>query len=195
MEFRILGPFEVVGPDGDVLELGSTRERALLALLVVHANEVLSLDRIIDELWPDRAPETAAKIVQVYVSHLRKALGEARDLLETRPPGYVLRLGTGSTDVERCEQLVDAAAAATPAQRAGLLRDALGVWRGDDHLETDTWDVSHPCEVVRPDGARVRPIHRIQPVALSVRGAGLDGEGTGSLTLIAEGSLPQFGLA
>lgn len=71
----------------------------------------------------------------------------------------------------------------------------LGVWRGDDHLESDTWDVSHPCEVVRPDGARVRPIHRIQPVSLSVRGAGLDGEGTGSLTLIAEGSLPQFGLA
>ena len=70
----------------------------------------------------------------------------------------------------------------------------LGIWRGDAHLETDTWDVSHPCEVVREGGARVRPIHRIQPVSLTVRGAGLDGVGTGSLTLIAEGSLPQLGL-
>jgi len=70
----------------------------------------------------------------------------------------------------------------------------LGIWRGDAHVESDTWDVSHPCDVVRPDGSRVRPIHRIQPVALTVRGAGLDGTGTGSLTLIAEGSLPQFGI-
>ena len=71
----------------------------------------------------------------------------------------------------------------------------LGVWRGDEFLECDTWDVSHPCEVVRPDGARVRPIHRIQPVSLRVRGAGLDGTGTGSLTLIAEGTIPDLGLA
>jgi hypothetical protein len=70
----------------------------------------------------------------------------------------------------------------------------LGVWRGDAHLEGETWDVSDPCEVGREDGRRVRPIHRIQPVSLTVRGAGLDGQGTGSLTLIAEGSLPQLGL-
>ena len=70
----------------------------------------------------------------------------------------------------------------------------LGIWRGDSHVESDTWDVSHPSEVVRADGSRARPIHRIQPVALSVRGAGLDGKGTGSLTMIAEGSLPQLGL-
>jgi hypothetical protein len=71
----------------------------------------------------------------------------------------------------------------------------LGIWRGDTHVESDTWDVSHPCEVVRSDGARARPIHRIQPVRLTVRGADLDGEGTGSLTMIAEGTLPQLGLA
>jgi hypothetical protein len=70
----------------------------------------------------------------------------------------------------------------------------LGIWRGDAHLESDTWDVTDPCEVGRPDGSSVRPIHRIQPVSLTIRGAGLDSEGTGSLTLIAEGSLPQFGL-
>ena len=70
----------------------------------------------------------------------------------------------------------------------------LGIWRGDAHVESDTWDVTDPCEVVRPGGNRVRPIHRIQPVKLRVRGAGLDGEGTGSLTMIAEGTLPQLGL-
>ncbi|MEZ4333755.1 MAG: hypothetical protein R3F35_18525 [Myxococcota bacterium] len=80
---------------------------------------------------------------------------------------------------------------------SGGYRDGrgLGVWRGEEWLESDAWDVSHPCEVVRADGSRVRPIHRIQPVALTVRGAGLDGEGTGSLTLIAEGLLPRLGLA
>lgn len=70
----------------------------------------------------------------------------------------------------------------------------LGIWRGDSHVESDTWDVSHPCEVVRTDGSRARPIHRIQPVSLTIRGAGLDGKGTGSLTMIAEGTLPQLGL-
>jgi hypothetical protein len=70
----------------------------------------------------------------------------------------------------------------------------LGVWRGDEHLERDLWDVSHPAEVVRAGGQRVRPIHRIQPVRVALRGAGLDGAGTGSLTLIAEGSLPELGL-
>lgn len=70
----------------------------------------------------------------------------------------------------------------------------LGVWRGDAHVEHDVWDVSHPAEVVRADGETVRPIHRIQPVRVAMRGGGLDGEGTGSLTLIAEGELPQLGL-
>lgn len=69
----------------------------------------------------------------------------------------------------------------------------LGVWRGDAHVEHDVWDVSHPAEV-RRDGETVRPIHRIQPVRVAIRGGGLDGEGTGSQTLIAEGRLPQLGL-
>jgi hypothetical protein len=74
----------------------------------------------------------------------------------------------------------------------------LGVWRGEDHLEHDVWDVRHPCEVRRGQGEAAevaRPIHRIQPVRVTVRGGGLDGQGMGSLTMIAEGSLPQLGLA
>ncbi len=129
MEFRILGPLEVVGGDGVPLRLGSVRERALLGLFVLHANEVLSTDRIVDELWPGDPPDTAAKIVQVYVSHVRRALGSARELLETRPPGYVLRLPAGATDVERCEQLVAKAADEKAETRARVLRDALAVWR------------------------------------------------------------------
>src|SRR5262249_44704203 len=70
----------------------------------------------------------------------------------------------------------------------------LGGWGGDDHVEYDVWDVSHPTVVVRAGGQTVRPIHRIQPVRVALRGAGFDGEGTGSLTMIAEGSLPQLGL-
>jgi hypothetical protein len=70
----------------------------------------------------------------------------------------------------------------------------LGVWRGDEHIEHDVWDVRHAAEVVRAGGQRVRPVHRIQPVRVTLRGAGFDGAGTGSLTLIAEGSLPQLGL-
>jgi hypothetical protein len=71
----------------------------------------------------------------------------------------------------------------------------LGVWRGDEHVEHDVWDVRHPAEVVRAGGQRVRPVHRIQPVRVALRGAGFDGDGTGSLTLIAEGRLPQLGLS
>ncbi len=70
----------------------------------------------------------------------------------------------------------------------------LCVWRGEEHVEHDVWDVSHPTDVVRSDGSVARPIHRIQPVRVSLRGAGLDSAGTGSLTLIAEGKLPQLGL-
>ena len=70
----------------------------------------------------------------------------------------------------------------------------LGCWRGEEHLEHDVFDVSHPVDVGRPDGSTARPLHRIQPVRVAMRGAGLDSEGTGSLTLIAEGDLPQLGL-
>jgi hypothetical protein len=70
----------------------------------------------------------------------------------------------------------------------------LGVWRGTDHVEHDVWDVRHHTEVVHPDGRVDRPVHRIQPVRVTARGQDLDGVGTGSMTLIAEGSLPRIGV-
>jgi DNA-binding SARP family transcriptional activator len=90
MEFRLLGPLEVVEHDR-VLVLGGGRQRALFAVLLLHANEVVSADRLIDGLWGQSPPATAGKIVQVYVSRLRKELGNGR--LVTRSPGYVLRVG------------------------------------------------------------------------------------------------------
>ena len=84
MEFRILGPLEVVGDSGPVA-LGGGKQRALLALLLLRANEVVSSDTLIDELWQGNPPETARKALQVLVSNLRKALGESR--IATQPPG------------------------------------------------------------------------------------------------------------
>ena len=106
---------------------------------------------------------------------------------------FSAQLGNGS-EVE-----VEAAALGPAVDMQGLgyggYDDArgLGVWRGETHVEHDVWDVSHPAEVRRGDRV-VRPIHRIQPVRVTLRGGGLDGVGTGSLTLIAEGNLPQLGL-
>jgi DNA-binding SARP family transcriptional activator len=89
VDFRILGPLEV--RDGDrELRLGGGKQRALLALLLVNANRTVSIDRIVGDLWGGSAPETAPKMVQIYVSKLRKLL--APGTLHTRPPGYSLQL-------------------------------------------------------------------------------------------------------
>ena len=97
MEFRVLGPLEVLD-DRRLLDLGAPRQRALFAFLLLHANEVVSTDRLAEALWPEAIPRTAAKAIQVYVSALRKALGGARDVLETRGSGYVLRVAPGELD-------------------------------------------------------------------------------------------------
>src|ERR671930_1222969 len=104
MEFRILGPLAVCD-EGRELSLGGARQRALLAILLLHANEVVSTDRLIDALWEDEPPETALKALQVYVSQLRKALGKER--LETRPPGYRLRADADELDLERFQRLAE----------------------------------------------------------------------------------------
>jgi DNA-binding SARP family transcriptional activator len=127
VEFRILGPLEVL-EDGHQVPLGGSKQRALLAFLMLHANEVVSRDRLIDGLWGDSPPETAPTALQVHVSQLRKAFG--RDLILTQPPGYLVRVGDGELDLHRFEQLVVAARAEETAQAARLLREALALWRG-----------------------------------------------------------------
>ena len=90
--------------DGDVaVALGGVRERSLLAILLLNANELVSTDRIVDELWGDRPPKAAVKTVQVYVSRLRKILGA--QAIVTRPPGYVLHVEDQQFDLRRFERL------------------------------------------------------------------------------------------
>jgi DNA-binding SARP family transcriptional activator len=127
IEFRILGPLEVVR-DGGALQLGGTRQRALLALLLLYANEVVSSDALVDRIWGERAPATAGKALQVYVSRLRKQLG--RDALATRPPGYAIQVEPGELDLHVFEQLVSEAGSAEPEHASELLREALALWRG-----------------------------------------------------------------
>ena len=130
-EFRILGPFEVL-ERGRPLALGGARQRALLLVLLLHRGEVVSTDRLIDELWGERPPITATKAVQVYVSHLRKSLG--RGVLETHGRGYLLAVSPDRVDIDRFEALVAdgraALAAGEPRRAADLLSMALGIWRG-----------------------------------------------------------------
>src|SRR5436190_19572105 len=129
MDFRILGPLEAV-VDGRLVALGGSSQRALLALLLLQTNEVVSSDRLVDELWAERPPSSGATALQVRVSQLRKGLGAAADRLETKPPGYALRVGRGELDLDRFSQLVEEADAAEPAIASERLREALALWRG-----------------------------------------------------------------
>jgi len=133
MEFRLLGPVEAVR-DGRSVPLGGAKPRALAALLVLHANEVVSRDRLIEALWADRAPGTAAHSLDVQVSRLRKAF-EPDEILTTGGGGYVLEIDPDAIDVRRFERLLEegrranAAGKATEALEA--LEAALALWRGD----------------------------------------------------------------
>jgi DNA-binding SARP family transcriptional activator/Cdc6-like AAA superfamily ATPase len=131
LEFLILGPFEVHS-EGRVLELRSAKQRSLLANLLLSANEVVSSDRLIEELWPGGAPEKASNVLQVHVSQLRKVL--TGGVLVTRSPGYVLAVDPEHVDAVRFEQLVNEGIAALAMKEPGLalqtLERALGLWRG-----------------------------------------------------------------
>jgi DNA-binding SARP family transcriptional activator len=127
MDFRLLGPLEVWDGDRQVAIAG-TKRRAVLALLLLHANEVVSTDQIIDRLWSENAPKTAAASLHNHVSRLRKALGP--DLLATHAWGYVLRVDPEQIDLHRFERLVADAEPLPASERSAKLADALALWRG-----------------------------------------------------------------
>jgi len=128
VEFRVLGPFEVF-VEGRALELKRRKQRSLLALLLLHAGEVVSTDRLVEELWAGKPPKAAVGSLQNLVSDLRKALG--RESVVTRPPGYVLDVERDRVDLHRFERLVAQAAEGGGAERRStLLREALALWRG-----------------------------------------------------------------
>ncbi len=135
MEFRVLGPMEVV-VDGRRIHLPTGRGRVLLAMLIIRAGEVLSTDHLIDHLWGEAPPPTVDTALQGLVSKLRRRLepdrapGAPATLLVTRPPGYVLAIDPGQVDANRFRRLV-AQAEALPADQAGAaLARALALWRG-----------------------------------------------------------------
>ena len=131
MEFRILGPLEMWS-EGAELSVGGRKPRALLALLLLHPNEVVASDRLIEELWSGDSPEGAAAALRVHVSRLRKALPP--DVLTTRAPGYGVRVEPDELDLYRFERLVDEGrsllARGRPADASERIRDALSLWRG-----------------------------------------------------------------
>jgi DNA-binding SARP family transcriptional activator len=154
VEFRVLGPLEVLD-DGRSLDLGAPRQRALLAFLVLHSNEVVPSDRLAEALWPDQLPKTAAKTIQVYVSALRKGFGGSRDVLETRGPGYLLRVGAGELDLHEFERLLARSRGEEPAARAATLRAALALWRGAP-LADFAYDA-----FVQPEAARLEELRQL----------------------------------
>src|SRR6188472_1916444 len=127
MDFRLLGPLEVAEHDRSVV-LGGVKQRALLAVLLLHANDVVSTEQLVDEVWGESPPATVAKSIQVYVSRLRKQLGEGR--LVTRAPGYLLRVDPCELDVVCFERLAAEAEDAQPKVAGEKLRRALALWRG-----------------------------------------------------------------
>jgi DNA-binding SARP family transcriptional activator len=135
VEFRILGTMEVL--DGDQrVDLPAGRGRALLALVVLHTGEVVSAERLIDELWGEYPPATASTVVQGLVSKLRRLLepgrgkGEPAGILETVGPGYRLAVDPDAIDANRFKRLLDEARLATGEARSAKLAGALRLWRG-----------------------------------------------------------------
>ena len=156
MEFHILGPLEVTD-EGKTLPLGGSKQRALLALLLVRPNEPVSVDRIVDELWGERPPTTAPKNVQVYVSHLRKVLGEGT--IATTPAGYALHVADGSLDAQQAEQALELGQSKAAAEQVELLRAALGLWRGRPYGELADLP-SVRAEIVRLEELRLHLLKR-----------------------------------
>jgi DNA-binding SARP family transcriptional activator len=136
VDFRILGPLEVRA-NGDRLRLGGQKQRALLAVLLLNANEVVSRDRLIDVLWGEKPPPTASHTLDAYLSRLRKALasdGDGEVRLVTLAPGYALRIAPDQLDLARFERLAAdgqrALDAGEPELAAAKLRQAEALWHG-----------------------------------------------------------------
>src|SRR3954463_7662547 len=159
MEFQILGPLEVRGDLGAVA-LGGIKPRAVLAVLLLHANEPVSAERLALALWGEDAPAGATKTVHVYVSRLRKALGDPA-AIETTRAGYRLRVRPQELDAERFASGVEAGRQAVgdgrPEQGARLLREALALWRGPPLAELE-FEPFAQAEIARLEEQRLEAL-------------------------------------
>src|SRR3982074_3473299 len=154
MEFRILGPLEIATADG-LVELRGVKPRAVLALLLVHANEVVSAERLIDDLWEGDPPRSATTTLQTYVSQLRKQLGFAT--LETRSTGYRPHVPSDGLDAQSFEQRVaevERAVAPRPTWIVEQLDRAFRLWRGPALADFAGLHWAEP-EIARLEGLRL----------------------------------------
>jgi DNA-binding SARP family transcriptional activator/class 3 adenylate cyclase len=191
MDFRILGPLEVL-EEGRAVALGGSKQRALLALLLLHANETLSTDRLIDELWGERPPANAAKTVQMQISRLRKALAAeggngSAGVVVTRERGYELRLDPERLDARRFERLVaegrSELAGGRPERAVSALEEALSLWRGAPLAEL-AYEPFAQREIARLDDLRAAALEQLIEAKLAL---GAHAEVVGQLeALIAE---------
>jgi DNA-binding SARP family transcriptional activator len=155
MEFRILGPIEVED-DGRAVALGGSKQRALLALLLLAPNRVVSVDRLIDALWPAEPPAAAPNALQYHVSQLRKLLGDPGTIV-TQEPGYLIRLAPDQLDLLQFERLVAEAEAADAARASRLLNEALDLWRGEPLADLAD-DLVSQADIQRLEAARLAAV-------------------------------------
>jgi WD40 repeat protein/DNA-binding SARP family transcriptional activator/class 3 adenylate cyclase len=154
LQFRVLGPLEVDAGGGPV-PVGGPKQRAVLAHLLIRANELVPAETLVDGVWGDEPPEKARNIIQTYVSHLRKALGH--DRIQTHAPGYRLRLDSSELDAARFDALLREAKKALPIDpkiAVGTLDDALALWRGPALADLAD-QPSLVAEAARLDGLRL----------------------------------------
>lgn len=157
MEFRILGPLEVE-EGGHPVALGGPKQRKLLALLLLTPNRPVSVDRLIDALWADEPPAEASNALQYHVSQLRKALGDGAAIV-TQEAGYSIRLEAEQLDLLRFERLLVEAESADADRASRLLREALGLWRGEPLVELAD-DVLSQADVQRLGAVRLTALER-----------------------------------
>ena len=177
MNFRILGPLEVLD-EGRAVALGGSKQRALLALFLLHANETLSTERLIDELWGERPPANAAKTVQMQISRLRKALADepgdgSAGVVVTRERGYELRLDPDRLDSHQFERLAakgrSELAGGHPERAVGALEGALSLWRGAALAEL-AYEPFAQREIARLDDLRVGALEQLIEAKLALGG-------------------------
>lgn len=174
MQFGVLGPLALMH-DGYPITMTAPKHRALLAALLVHANQATSVDRLIAYLWGERAPATARTLVKVYVSQVRHLLceqaGEPSDVLVTQPPGYRLRVAPDEFDLWIFERLVSEAEAAKldgrPGEAAEALGAALALWRGEPLADVPS-DLLREGEVPRLIELRLAAVEARVEVGLTL---------------------------
>ena len=144
VEFRVLGPLEVVDQGGDPVPLGGRRQRLVLAFLILEANRVVAVDTLIDRIWGDEPPDAARGTLSAYVSRLRRLLGS--DRIQPRSPGYVLLAERSEVDLLRFTDLIEAARRQRTDRQAAadILAQALDLWRGEPLADLADQDAMQP---------------------------------------------------